>query len=167
MKKIIKIWSALLVFGIPALAFAQNNGKTLRDIAVTVTGYLQVAIVLTISFAIVTFVWNVYRYFFTKDVSGENKKEAGLYVLYSVVGFFVILSFWGLVAVLRNSFKLPDSQPSWPFNIGGSSSGGTTGGSGFQFNQSSNGGTGGGTPFNSSTNDTTGGGSHFNGSLSL
>jgi hypothetical protein len=32
-----------------------------------------------------------------------------------VIGFFVILSIWGLVNVLSNTFNLPKNQPAWPF----------------------------------------------------
>ncbi|MES3031348.1 MAG: pilin [Patescibacteria group bacterium] len=93
--------------------------KTLKDIAGLVIEYLNIAIYLIIGLAIVTFVWNVYRYFFTE----KDKTEAGLYVMYSVIGFFVILSFWGLVAILRNSLKLNDRAPSFPgFNQGSSRS---------------------------------------------
>lgn len=124
MKKIYKIGTVASLFVFPFFTYAQQ-GKTLRDLVATFIGYLQVAITLIISLAMVSFVWNVYRYFFMSDVSGEKKKEAGLYVLYSTVGFFVILSVWGFVAILRNTFKLPDYQPAWPFvGTGGAGNGG-------------------------------------------
>ena len=85
---------------------------------------LNIGIYLVIGLAIITFIWNVYLYFFTE----KDRTEAGMYVLYSVIGFFVILSFWGLVAILRNSLKLNDRAPSFPgFNQTGTWSGGTTG----------------------------------------
>jgi len=89
-----------------------NQAKTLRDVVVTIIDYLQVGIYLIISLAVVTFIFNVYRYFFTE----KEKKDAGMYVLYSTIGFFVILSFWGLVAILSNSLNLPKGNVSWPFN---------------------------------------------------
>ena len=46
-----------------------------------------------------------------------------MYVLWSVVGFFVILSFWGMVNILTNTFKLDSSQPSGFFGTFGSSNG--------------------------------------------
>jgi len=58
------------------------------------------------------FVWNVYKYFIAGSDNAESKKEAGLYVMWSLAGFFVILSFWGLVAILTNTFKLENSIPS-------------------------------------------------------
>ena len=67
-----------------------------------------------ISLAVVTFVWNVYLYFFTE----KDREGAATYVLYSVIGFFVILSFWGLVALLRNSIVLDDQAPDVLKNMG-------------------------------------------------
>jgi hypothetical protein len=111
MKKNIQFSVALLgvlVASVPFITFAA--GKTLCDIVAIVIGYLTVAIYLIIALAVVTFIWNVYRYFFTE----KDKKEAGMYVLYSTIGFFVILSFWGLVFILMNSLKLPTGSPSFP-----------------------------------------------------
>lgn len=114
-KYIYKIGLLVLAFVFPIAAFAQK--KDLNYIANLTTGYFKTAITLLISLAIVTFVWNVYRYFFTE----KDKKEAGMYVLFSTVGFFVILSIWGLVALLTNTFRLENEQPAWPFGAGGGS----------------------------------------------
>lgn len=113
-KNIYKIGVLYTLLALPMMTFALTSvgGKTLRDVVVTITGYLSVAIGLIISFAVVTFVFNVYRYFFTES---KDKKEAGLYVLYSTIGFFVILSLWGLVNLLSNTFKLQNTQPDFPF----------------------------------------------------
>lgn len=122
-KNIYKVGLPVFALAFPMLAFAA--GKTLRDIIDIIIKYLSVGIALIISLAVVTFIWNVYRYFFYET---EKRKEAGLYVLYSTIGFFVILSLWGLVAILTNTFNLDNNQPAWPFGAGG---GGTTGGTTF------------------------------------
>jgi hypothetical protein len=100
-------------------------------VASKVVAYLGVGITVIIALAVATFVWNVYGYFFTE----KDKKEAGKYVLFSVIGFFVILSIWGLVNVLSNTFNLPKNQPAWPFggsvNTGGNNSSPGTINSGF------------------------------------
>jgi hypothetical protein len=110
-KNILKIGTSIALFGFPLIAFGDN--KDLRDIIKIVVDYLSIGIALIISLAVVTFTWNVYRYFFQADA--ENKKEAGMYVLYSTIGFFVILSLWGLVNILKNTFELDNSTPTIPF----------------------------------------------------
>jgi|GEM_PF-2305840 len=114
-KNIFKIGLLSTTLLFPIITFAA--GKTLGDIVVTIIRYFNVAIALIIGLAMVTFVWNVYRYFFTD----KNKTDAGKYVLYSIIGFFVILSIWGLVAILTNTLKLDNTTPDYPFfRVGGS-----------------------------------------------
>lgn len=133
MKTIKKSILLLILILIPLFSFAQNNidsgiytsavseTRTLKDLASLFVNYLNIGIELIIALAVITFIWNVYLYFFTE----KDRAEAGKYVAYSVIGFFVILSMWGLVALLRNTINLPNQRPSFPF--GGS---GTTGGNG-------------------------------------
>ena len=49
----------------------------------------------------------------------DNRAKAWQYVLWSLVGFFVIFSMWGLVNVLIGSFGLQSNPSSWStyFNI--------------------------------------------------
>lgn len=101
-----KIVILVLISSMPVITFAAD--KDLKYIAGLIIDYLNIALYLIIGLAFVTFVWNVFRYFFTE----KDKKEAGLYVMYSVIGFFLILSFWGIVAIVRNSLKLDDNPPS-------------------------------------------------------
>lgn len=119
MKKIFYTLPAVALLVTPFVTSAA--GKTLRDIIALVISYISVLIYLIISLAVVTFIWNVYRYFFTE----KEKKEAAMYVLYSVIGFFIILSFWGLVAIVTNSLKLPSDRPNFPFGSSNSSSNNT------------------------------------------
>lgn len=118
MKSLIyKAGIVVTMFLFPIITFAQEK-KDLSYLARLATGYLRTGIYLIISLAVVTFVWNVYRYFFTE----KDKTEAGKYVLFSTIGFFVILSLWGLVAIISNSLDLPDNQPNWPFGSTNSNS---------------------------------------------
>jgi hypothetical protein len=87
-------------------ASCSSNSLTLCTVINRVIGYLNQALFLLIGLAIVVFVWNVFKYFIKADA---DRTEAGKYVLYSVVGFFVILSVWGLVNILQNTFGLGNS----------------------------------------------------------
>lgn len=94
---------------VPTIAGAQALGgnATLRDVAIKVVGYLDLAIYLIMALAFLYFVWNVFNYFFVADT---NKTEAGKYVLYSIIGFAVILTFWGLVQLLIATAGLSNTQ---------------------------------------------------------
>ncbi len=115
---------AVLISFLPAIGFAQviintdpmagnggggayincppANGTTLCTIADMVIGYFNVALILLMSLAVLAFTYNVVRYFVLSD--SPDKKEASQYVMYSVIGFFVILSLWGIVNILSNTF---------------------------------------------------------------
>ncbi|MEK7184794.1 MAG: pilin [Patescibacteria group bacterium] len=109
MKKISIKVSVLSLTFLPLIAFAET--KDLRYLINLASGYLKDAMYFILALAVVMFVWNVFNYFiYSDDVS--KKKEAGLYVMWSIIGFFVILSVWGLVNIVRNTFKLDDNAPS-------------------------------------------------------
>ncbi len=90
-------------------------GKDLNYLIEKVIGYMNSAIYLILSLAVLMFVWNVYKYFISGSDDVSAKKDAGLYVMWSVIGFFVILSFWGLVNILKNTLNLDSNLPSSSF----------------------------------------------------
>jgi 4-amino-4-deoxy-L-arabinose transferase-like glycosyltransferase len=62
------------------------------------------------AFAFVVVILNIVK-FYVINTEGD-RKEAHMYVLYSVIGFFIILSFWGVVNIVINTFNLDSSAPS-------------------------------------------------------
>lgn len=95
---------------LPNMAFAIRN---LRELAGLVIDYFNLGVYFIMSLAVLFFVWNVFVYFFKSD-GGESKAEAGKYVMYGVIGFFVMLSFWGLVNILDKTFNLDSQAPYIP-----------------------------------------------------
>lgn len=92
----------------PAAAFAQTS--TLSTVIDTVVNLISDALFLLMAVAVLVFVWQVIRYFVLPN---EDRKGAGLYVMYAVIGFFVIFSLWGLVNILSGTFHLTSSGRSW------------------------------------------------------
>lgn len=90
---------------IPSLADCDTK-KTLACVINDIIGYLNLTLYLLMAIAILMFVWNVINYFIKPN---ENRKDAGTYVMYSVIGFFVILSIWGIVNIVNNTFGLGNS----------------------------------------------------------
>jgi heme/copper-type cytochrome/quinol oxidase subunit 4 len=131
-RRITQIIAAVSVATIPSSAFAlttgsNGGGTTLCTIAQQAVGYFNMAIELIIGLAIVVFVFNIYRYFF---MDRENNKERGMYLLWSIIGFAVIVCFWGLVNLVAHSFNFDNSAPTTFGNMfGGTSSCGSSGSS--------------------------------------
>ncbi|MDR3558680.1 MAG: hypothetical protein P4L61_04050 [Candidatus Pacebacteria bacterium] len=124
-RRIAQAAAAVSVSLIPLSAFAQstsNTNTTLCSLAQTALGYFNTAIEVIIALAVVVFVYNVFYYFFTT----KENKDRGMYLLWSIIGFAVILCFWGLVNLVANTFNLDKTAPSFF----GSTIGGTTSSSG-------------------------------------
>jgi hypothetical protein len=109
MKKNITKLAIIAGTSLPFISFAAGD-KDLKYLISLVVQYLNYAVYLIMALAIVLFVWNVYKYFIAGG-DEANKTEAGKYVMWSVIGFFVILSFWGLVNILVNTTKLDTNMP--------------------------------------------------------
>jgi hypothetical protein len=84
-----------------------STNLTLCSLINRVVGYLDQVLFLLIALSIVVFVYYIFKYFIQPN---ENRSEAGKYVMYSVIGFFVILSMWGLVNILQNTFGVGNSN---------------------------------------------------------
>lgn len=119
----------LMIFPFVAQAEVYCQQKNLACIIDIVIGYLNQILVLLIGLAVVMFVWYVIQYFIKADT---DREKAAPYVMWSLIGFFVILSLWGLVNIIQNTFGLNNerNQPaSWTsfkglFPAGGSTSNG-------------------------------------------
>ncbi len=104
----LKKMKKLLAFGlalVPSLASAQTLASinNINDVSNKITGILNTLTVLLISLAVVWIIISVVRYLIAGS-DGEKRKEGGLRILWGIVGLFVIVSIWGLVSILTNSF---------------------------------------------------------------
>lgn len=111
MKKII----AFVLASSPVLAFAQQPLRDINSVAAKATNIGNLIIALAISIAILWIIVNIVRYLIATN-GPEKRVEGGKGILWGVVGLFVILSIWGLVAILRNSFKTEDQIPTSEIN---------------------------------------------------
>ena len=85
----------------PLAVHAQN--ATLASLTSVMVSYLNSILVLIMAIAIVAFVWYIIQYYIKPN---EDRKQAGQYVMWALVGFFVIFSMWGLVNVLAGTFDI-------------------------------------------------------------
>lgn len=113
MKKLLKIFALGAASVAPLLVFGQPE--------VTFTGLLnQIAVITnaTIPFilglAVVVIVWGVFNYIVGAG-DEEKRAEAKKYIIWGVIGVFIMLSVWGLVNVVKSSLvlqRLPARIPS-------------------------------------------------------
>lgn len=100
MKKIVKI-GAVLVGAMPFLAFAQNV-TYITNLVDSAKMLLDKIVVLLIALAIVWFIWNVVKYAMSAD--DDAKDKARNQMVLGIISIAVIVSIWGLVAILQGIF---------------------------------------------------------------
>ena len=107
MKKLLVPTGLLLT---PLAVFAQSDITGFVDIVINIINNAIVPLVVAVAF--LAFIWGVFRYFIA---SNEETKEKGRdLMVYGLVGFFVIVSVWGLVNLLVGSFTFQDNPPTLP-----------------------------------------------------
>ncbi|KKR47081.1 MAG: hypothetical protein UT90_C0008G0023 [Parcubacteria group bacterium GW2011_GWA1_40_21] len=121
------------------------------------------SIPILISISVIVFVWGVFRYVIAE---GEDKARSRNVMMYGIIGLFVMVSVWGLVRVVYNTFGLDNNNNSFYYygsgGYGGSGYGigsgrygggyGGGGGSGVSGSGSGNSGFGGGDTGDSDAN---------------
>lgn len=109
MKKII----ASIVAFAPAVAFAQQQITDVNGLTTRLTNLGNTFIQILIAFAVIWIIYNVVRYIVKAD--SEDKGPIRSAILWGIVGLFVILSIWGLVRILSNTFKTDTTAPTQQF----------------------------------------------------
>ena len=132
------------MLGLPLLAMAQQVKTTYVDSLIAgVLSTLRGLLILLISLAVVWFIWNVIKYSMSKEEDGKDKAKTQM--IHGIIAIAVIVSVWGIVALLQNAFGIQQGQGAGDYyNMipGGSPS-----------IPSSNLGTGGSGPLNSQNNE--------------
>lgn len=89
----------------------------------------NVLVPLLFGVAFIVFLWGMFRYFILGAANEEKRAEGQKLLIYGLIGFFVMLSLWGIVNVVKGTFIFgSDTQPAYPtFTVQGQSAGGTQG----------------------------------------
>ncbi len=89
--------AAVGVLALPLVASAQ----TIQGVLNTVGSIINILVVLAIGVAILVFFWGLIVYLVKV---GEEKHKGLQIMLYGIVAIFVMVSIWGLVRLLNNTF---------------------------------------------------------------
>ena len=98
-KRITSFLTPILLFA-PAVVLAQTDGinRLIDQIQVLIMRLIPVVIGL----ALLLFLFGIVRYVFTKE--DTEKGQAKMYMLWGLVALFVMVSVWGLVTILKETF---------------------------------------------------------------
>ncbi len=103
MKKIITGVSLAFV---PSLALAQTTGFSILAV---IKNIMDILIPMLITLALIYFIIGVIKYIISKDA--DAKGEARNTVVRGIIGLFIIVSIWGIVGIIQDTFQIPDGNP--------------------------------------------------------
>jgi uncharacterized membrane protein len=108
MKKILYILipAFISVLAIPALAAIKNFKELIQ--VVFLDGLISPLVPLLIGLAVVVFIYGVLTTMLSEG--GEKKEEGKQYMFWGIIGIFVMVSLWGLVNIVKGTFRLDDNN---------------------------------------------------------
>tara|TARA_R110000824_G_scaffold401771_1_gene615537 strand:- start:233126 stop:233482 length:357 start_codon:yes stop_codon:yes gene_type:complete len=97
----------------PLLVSAQVN--SVQDAGAFIIGLINnVAVPVIFALAFIVFIWGVFQVFILGGTNEEAKEKGRALMLYGLIGFFVMVSVWGLVHILTGSVNLSNQVPNYP-----------------------------------------------------
>jgi len=110
MKKFAYVGLALML---PFLAAAQVD--SLQDLGSFIIDLINnVAVPLVFAIAFIVFIWGVFMYFIAGGHDEEKQSQGKSLMLWGLIGFFIMVSVWGLVNILTGTLNLENQVPELP-----------------------------------------------------
>lgn len=96
------------VWALPVLALAQTSTTdNAFDLLGLISKVLNAIVPVLIAFAVVYFLYGVFKYVFSDDEDAKDKAKEVM--IYGIIGIFVMVSVWGLVNILGGTLNLDTS----------------------------------------------------------
>lgn len=115
MKTFVKKAFALgTAFALPSLAFAQQVTSVQSGGQFVINFINTVAVPVLFALAFIVFIFGVFQYFILSHGDEEKATGAKNLMLYGLIGFFLMVSIWGLVNILIGSVSLNSNVPVYP-----------------------------------------------------
>lgn len=119
MKKALAFTSGILAtLFVPLISFAQTQLKDIKSVGGFIISTINdVFVPVLFAVAFIVFVWGAFETFILGAGSEEVKEKGKNLMLWGLIGFFVMVSVWGLVNILTGSVgfgggnKAPTSIP--------------------------------------------------------
>jgi NADH:ubiquinone oxidoreductase subunit 2 (subunit N) len=108
--------STFAVLALPLVTFAQvTNINDAGNFVINLINNVLVPVLFSIAF--IVFLWGAFQTFILGANSDETKEKGRDLMIWSLIGFFVMISIWGLVNILTGSVTFGTSGA--PSNLPG------------------------------------------------
>jgi NADH:ubiquinone oxidoreductase subunit 2 (subunit N) len=115
MKKLLAYIATIVsAFTLPALAFAQaiTSVQSGGEFIINIINTVAVPVLFAIAF--IVFIFGIFQYFILARGDEEKQAQGRSLMLYGLVGFFLMVSVWGLVNILLGTFNFDAQVPQYP-----------------------------------------------------
>lgn len=111
MKKALALTTlAFSAFALPLVSFAAiNNISDVGSFIINLINNIIVPVLFAVAF--IVFLWGAFTTFILGANSDDVKEKGKNLMLWGLVGFFVMVSIWGLVNILTGTVSLNNSGP--------------------------------------------------------
>ena len=104
MKKIISIGLGSMGLAPLLVSAAYGGNSTVYTILNTLMDFLAYFVPALITIAVIYFIWGVISFMTASDE--EAKKMGRTKIINGLIGLFVIVAFWGIIRVVKNTFDI-------------------------------------------------------------
>jgi len=88
-----------------------SDGGPFEDLLINILEFTNdILIPFIIGIGFLFFVWGVFRYFIFGGANDEAKEQGKSLIIYSTLGFVLIIIFWGIVNLITESTGLVDEE---------------------------------------------------------
>jgi TRAP-type C4-dicarboxylate transport system permease large subunit len=104
-KKVLIGFSSFTILSSPFFVFAANatvNGSYVKNLIKAASDILNDLVVFLVALAVVWLIWNIVKYSMSESEDGKEKARSQM--INGIIALAVIVSIWGLVAILRTAF---------------------------------------------------------------
>jgi len=109
MKKALTISSLVTAFALPLVSFAAiSNISDAGSFIINTINNVIVPVLFAVAF--IVFLWGAFQTFILGANSSEVKEKGKNLMLYGLIGFFVMVSVWGLVNILTGTISFGNSS---------------------------------------------------------
>ena len=101
-------------FSIGSSPSSCDNAAGIGLLILTLINEVLVPLIFAIAFII--FIYGIFRYFIAGGADPEAQKKGKQLLIYGIIGFVIMISLWGIVNIVSNTFGLGGAHhPAFPF----------------------------------------------------
>lgn len=107
MKKITYFALSSTMAFLPVLASAQTFGTGLSPFLTSILTFINTVLIpFILGIAFLLFVWGMFQYFIAGGANDEAKEKGKSLLIYAILGFVIIIVFWGVINLLSTATGL-------------------------------------------------------------